>query len=213
MPVPYTRLVRGHLNDGEVAELVQVDGLASRLHDYLESESTAIDAVHVHGAKSAAVQEIVAQLLENELNFRSEVVLTPEIGLVIRPRPDFVFRLAEGRGVLAEVERGGTTTNNHDLKDMWKAHISPDTQHLFLIVPEANWGEGGQAREKPYLRVCARLAALFGDTRRELDVVSAHVFGYGRSGPADLVQVNDVEQEDGIHVRSPPGKGQGVPPG
>ena len=67
---------------------------------------------------------------------------------------------------------------------MWKAHISPDTQHLFLVVPKANWGEGGRAREKPFPRVAYRLAAFFGDERRELDVVSAHIFGYGQvEGP------------------------------
>ena len=35
--------------------------------------------------------------------------------------------LTEGgtRRVLVEVERGGTVTNGHDLKDMWKAHRSP----------------------------------------------------------------------------------------
>ena len=122
----------------------------------------------------------MAELLEKELGFRSEVVLSPQDGLVTQARPDFVFWLSEGRGILGEVERGGTTTNNHDLKDMWKAHISPDTQHLFWVVPQANWGGGGRAREKPFPRVAYRLAAFFGDNRRELDVVSVHVFGYGQ---------------------------------
>ncbi len=58
------------------------------------------------------------------------------------------------------MERGVTTLNNHDLKDMLKAHIAPDAQHLFL-------------------RVCRRLGAFFGDPRREVDVLSLHVFGYG----------------------------------
>jgi len=184
MPVQYARLVRHQLDAAERTELERVDGLAARLRDHLEARADAIDAVHVHGAQSSAVQRIVAELLENELGFRSEVVLSPQDGLVTHARPDFVFWLAEGRGILGEVERGGTTTNNHDLKDMWKAHISPDTQHLFLVVPQANWGEGGRAREKPFPRVAYRLAAFFGDDRRELDVVSAHIFGYGQlDGP------------------------------
>lgn len=106
-------------------------------------------------------------------------MLSPESGFVTQARPDFVYALGEGRGVLAEVERGGTTTNNHDLKDMWKAHIASDAHHLFLVVPHANWAEDGRAREKPFLRVSRRVGAFFGSPRREVDVVSAHVFGYG----------------------------------
>ena len=82
--------------------------------------------------------------------------------------------------MLAEVERGGTTTNNHDLKDFWKAHIAPDAHHLFLIVPHSNWKRDGTGREKPFKHVCRRLRAFFGDPRREVDVVSVHIFGYGR---------------------------------
>jgi hypothetical protein len=91
-----------------------------------------------------------------------------------------VYSLGDGRGVIAEVERGGTTTNNHDLKDLWKAHIAPDAQHLFLIVPNANWRAAGTARERPFALVQRRLGAFFGNPRREIDVLSLHVFGYGR---------------------------------
>ena len=192
MSVQYARLVRHTLDDRESQELHQVDRLAERLRAHLDEQVAAIDLVHVHGASSSAVQEIVADLLERQLGFRSEVVLTPSDGLVTRARPDFVYWLAQGRGVLGEVERGGTTTNNHDLKDMWKAHISPDTQHLFLVVPQANWGESGRAREKPFPRVVQRLSAFFGDDRRELDVVSAHVFGYGQvDGPSTRGSLDD----------------------
>jgi len=118
--------------------------------------------------------------LRQHLGFREEVTLTPTEGFVTRARPDFVYSLGPGRGIIAEVERGGTTTNNHDLKDLWKTHIAPDAQHLFLIVPNANWNETGAAREHPYTRVLSRLSTFFGDPRREIDVISLHVFGYGR---------------------------------
>jgi hypothetical protein len=114
--------------------------------------------------------------------FATEVVVTPEDGLVTRARPDFFLRLSPGRGILAEVERGGAVTNNHDLKDIWKAHIAPDAQHLFLIVPNSNFSADGSPREKPFARVQSRAASFFGDPRREVDIVSLHVFGYGRSG-------------------------------
>jgi hypothetical protein len=80
-----------------------------------------------------------------------------------------------------EVERGGTVTNNHDLKDLWKAHLAPNVQHLFLVVPISNWSGEGKARERPFMRVCNRLAAFFGEPRREVDVVSCHIFGYGQA--------------------------------
>lgn len=176
----YTRLVRSTLTPHEQRELARVDALADSLVSHLDRNTVAIDSVHIHRAQSSAVQLIVAQLLQDQLGFDQEVVLTPDTGFVTAARPDFFYRLSDQRGVIAEVERGGTTTNNHDLKDVWKAHIAVDAQHLFLIVPMANWSEGGAPRERPFLRVSRRLRTFFGDPRREIDVVSVHVFGYGR---------------------------------
>jgi hypothetical protein len=120
----YERFVRSAATAGEEAEIARVDALASDLRTYLDRSATEIDQVHVHGAHSSAVQAIVSELLCGRLGFREEVVLTPETGFVTSARPDFFFPLGDGRGVLAEVERGGTTTNNHDLKDLWKTHIA-----------------------------------------------------------------------------------------
>lgn len=181
MEAAYKRFVRGSLTDADRAELVVVDQLADRLQEHLVDSAADIDSVHVHRAQSSAVQSIVARLLTEKLGFDQEVVLTPSEGFVTSTRPDFIFRLSDGRGVLAEVERGGTTTNNHDLKDLWKTHIASDAHHLFLVVPHANWNAAGQAREKPFVRVSRRLAAFFGDPRREVDVMSLHLFGYGQA--------------------------------
>jgi hypothetical protein len=170
--------VKSSLTVDETSELLRVDDLAQRLLRHVENASDVIAAAHVHGAQSQAVQAQFALLLRDELGFAEEVVLTPQDGLVTRARPDFFFRLAPQRGVLAEVERGGTTTNNHDLKDLWKAHVAPDAHHLFLIVPNSNWKADGTSREKPFPLVARRLGAFFGEKRREVDIVSAHVFGY-----------------------------------
>ncbi len=105
-------------------------------------------------------------------------MLTPQDGLVTQARPDFFFAIAPGRGVIAEVERGGTTANNHDLKDLWKAHIAVNAQHLFLVVPLALQNESGAVRERPYPKVVRRIGAFFGEPRREVDVLSVHIFGY-----------------------------------
>ncbi|MCA5891835.1 hypothetical protein LEP48_00530 [Isoptericola sp. NEAU-Y5] len=179
----YVRYARHAVSTDEAVELRRVDDLAHQLSAHLDQRSAQIDRVHVHGAKSMDVQTIVAELLCGTLGFGQEVVLTPQDGFVTRARPDFYYSLGAERGILAEVERGGTVNNNHDLKDLWKAHIAVDAQHLFLIVPIANWQANGNAREKPFIRVAQRLGAFFGDDRREVDVLSVHVFGYGRSIP------------------------------
>jgi hypothetical protein len=179
--VEYERFVRSSLTPEEASEVAEVDRIAARLLAYVESEEQRIDRAHVHGAQSSVIQVILAELLLRS-GFDTEVVLTPEDGFVTHARPDFFFRLAPERGILAEVERGGAVNNNHDLKDVWKAHIAPDAQHLFLVVPNSNFREDGSPREKPFVRVVHRAASFFGDARREIDVVSMHVFGYGRSG-------------------------------
>jgi hypothetical protein len=151
MTIGYVRFQRLTLTEDETEVVNIVDGLASRLRLELEQQSALVDAAHVHGASSSKVQAIVSEILKAQLGFNEEV------------------------------ERGGTVTNNHDLKDIWKAHISPDTQHLFLVVPNSNWNEAGGTRERPFVRVTHRLGAFFGDSRREIDVLTCHVFGYGRN--------------------------------
>ena len=125
-----------------------MDRLAILLAAHIVATRDAIAAIHIHGAMSRSLQDHFSQLLRVELGFGEEVVLTPQTGFVTQARPDFFFRLSPGRGIIAEVERGGTTTNNHDLKDLWKAHVSPDSHHLFLIVPNNNWKADGSPRER-----------------------------------------------------------------
>jgi hypothetical protein len=177
--VGHQRLVRHALTPAEAAEVARVDSIAERVLRFLEEESAEIDQAHVFGAQSSVIQTILNRLLA-QAGFLSEVVITPEDGFVTRARPDFFLTLSPGRGILAEVERGGTVTNNHDLKDVWKAHIAPNAQHLFLVVPNSNFSGDGSPREKPFNRVQSRASSFFGDPRREIDIVSLHVFGYGR---------------------------------
>lgn len=121
--------------------------------------------------------DLARHLLGDRLGFEEEVLLTREDGIVSRPRTDVFFRLGPGEGVIAEVERGGTVTNNYDREDIWKAHIALDVQHLFRIVPNSNWREDGQSRERPFVRVTNGRGAFFGDRRREIDVLTRHLFG------------------------------------
>lgn len=174
----HQRWAKTNLDDDLEAELDLVDALARTLVEHIDATADRIAELHVHGASSRDIQDHFSTLLKMELRFDEEVVLTPQDGLVTQARPDFFYRFDNRRGILAEVERGGTTTNNHDLKDLWKAHVSPDAQHLFLIVPNNNWRADGMPRERPFPLVARRLGAFFGDPRREIDVVSVNVFGY-----------------------------------
>ncbi len=174
----YARHVKASVSPEQAVELVIVDSLAEKLLAHIVATQEEIALLHVHGAPSKAIQDHFGKLLRVELGFGEEVVLTPQSGLVTQARPDFFFELDEGRGVIAEVERGGTTTNNHDLKDLWKAHVAPDAHHLFLMVPHNNWKADGSPRERPFQIVARRLGAFFGDPRREIDVLSVHVFAY-----------------------------------
>lgn len=174
----YERHARQHLTPAERDELAIVDDLAEELRQHVIDTAPEIALLHVHGAPSSAVQGHFSKLLRDQIGFQEEIVLTPQDGLITRARPDFFYTLGENRGILAEVERGGTTTNNHDLKDLWKTHVAMDAQHLFLLVPNNNWKSDGTPRERPFRLVARRLGAFFGDPRREIDVLSVHVFGY-----------------------------------
>lgn len=199
MSIERASFSRSALTEHEKSELRGVTALADQLYHFMVQRSADINAVHIHNARSGAVQEIISELLKARLGFGEEVVIPPHLGLVTRARPDFYYELSPGRGVIAEVERGGTTTNNHDLKDMWKAHISPNAQHLFLIVPVSNWQASGLPRERPFRTVSRRLGAFFGDQRREVDVVSVHLFGYG----GNLLRASDIDYQYGTTQYTP----------
>lgn len=195
MPIHRDAFQQSHPSNVERQEIATVIDVVDLLVEKLIRQDVEINRAHVVGAQSAVIQAIVGATLR-DIGFGEEVVLTPQDGLVTRSRPDFVLPLGPGRGVMAEVERGGTVNNNHDLKDMWKAHIAIDIQHLVLVVPNLNWKTDGAARERPFPRVCSRVGAFFGDSRREVDVLSAHVIGYGLMSPTSV----DIVAKDRMQV-------------
>ena len=75
-----------------------MDRLAGQLRAALELESASIDAAHIHGASSSAVQRIVSSILKDHLGFDEEVVFDPETGIVSRPRPDFFSDSGQMKG-------------------------------------------------------------------------------------------------------------------
>jgi hypothetical protein len=93
----------------------------------------------------------------------------------VRLRPDW-FRRVPPTGVLLEVERGKTLTNNMDLLDLWKCHICREADHLFLVVPLKVQRTNGV--ENVYPRVVSRMKT-FLLPGNEVNVRSIAVFGYG----------------------------------
>lgn len=136
--------------------------------------AAAIASVHKLGGKSQEVQAALQRDFE-ELGFRSE--RTGLFGGMDVPglRPDFYRRLGRS-GIIAEVERGKIITNNMDLLDLWKCHICPDADFLFLIAPLARPSESGTVI-KGYEQAQRRLRTFF-EPRNYVNVDAAFVFGY-----------------------------------
>lgn len=91
-------------------------------------------------------------------------------------RPDYFLRL-EGNGILMEVERGKTTTNNMDLLDMWKCHLCAHADYLFLMVPQALRHNPTMSPKQEYASVVKRLGSFFMDGNYT-NVRAVHIFGY-----------------------------------
>lgn len=90
-------------------------------------------------------------------------------------RPDY-FRPIGGSGILLEVERGKILANNMDILDLWKCHICPEADYLFLVVPKHRPTHGG--KNEPILdRVYDRLETFF-QPQNAINVEAVFLFGY-----------------------------------
>ena len=91
-------------------------------------------------------------------------------------RPDFYRKVGES-GILLEVERGQTTTNNADLRDFWKCHICEHAHYLFLVVPVELRHSDRADVKREFGRVHARLKHFF-EPRFLTNVRGLWLFGY-----------------------------------
>lgn len=183
----YLHFERQQMTADERAETVAVQEYARALRSHLRARADAIVRAHVHGAGSSAIQRIIEELLI-PLGFESERRVEGVTEYAGYARADLYRALGPGRGVIVEVERGGTVTNNHDLKDFWKTHIATNAHHLFLVVPVVNWSASGDVRERPFRRMHPRFVSFFRGDSRDVDVLSLHVFGYGPDTRLDSVR-------------------------
>jgi hypothetical protein len=165
------------LESSKIDEINDVSELARNFKMALEDEEIlrGIEDAHQFGASSHRIQEVVtpAALL---LGFTSEKKGLFSEMKVPGIRPDFYKPLADG-GILMEVERGKTIANNMDLLDVWKTHICPNANHLFLLVPQVRVTKTG-GRQKIFATVLNRVGAFFTEKTKPIDVESVNIFGY-----------------------------------
>ena len=129
---------------------------------------------HVLGAASGEIQEIILGKA-NALGFHSE-----KRGLfadypTARLRPDYYLAMGDS-GIIMEVERGKTTTNNMDFLDLWKCHICKSAHFLFLIVPKVRPSANG-TKMRLFRQVGNRLATFF-EPENHVNVEAVFLFGY-----------------------------------
>lgn len=160
-------------------ESARVAAIAVALLDHL-NEPTAqlqIHAANQPGGSSALVQGVFA-VQAAELGFASEKKgLFASYGAALRP--DYYLPLPEFEtGIILEVERGKTTTNNMDLLDMWKCHLCETAHHLFLLVPKALHHNAVMSPKHEFEAVKKRLGKFFEPEDNYVNVRTCWIFGY-----------------------------------
>jgi hypothetical protein len=122
-----------HREDRDPVEYDRVSAIAHSLLYYMQLPEV-VQSVSLANQKGTSSSEVQACFLKHasELGFHSE-----RQGLFYNSalRPDYYLQTSSGRGILLEVEKGKTLTNNKDLLDLWKCHICDHAQYLFLVVP------------------------------------------------------------------------------
>lgn len=157
-------------------EFRAVQDISDKLLEHLNTPS-ALELMlraNMPGISSAEVQATF-------LPFASELGFTSEAkGLFLeyenKLRPDY-FRSVAGTGILLEVERGKTTTNNMDLLDFWKCHLCRHADYLFLMVPQALKHNSTMSPKREYKSVVKRLDSFF-KPGNATNVRAVHIFGY-----------------------------------
>ena len=147
-------------NQYDANVFIKVSAIADDFAQFLRTPEieNAISEVHKHGATSTQVQAIVCPGAE-KLGFANEKKKLFKQYSVPALRPDFYMQIGT-TGILLEVERGKTLTNNMDLLDLWKCHICEHADFLFLLVPNKRHAATGNGT-RPYVQVKKRLSTFF----------------------------------------------------
>ena len=158
-------------------EFLEVREVADRLHAHLNTPEalTLIEAANQPGTSSAMVQAAFLPFA-GELGFQNETSGLFASYQTAGLRPDYYLPVGDS-GILLEVERGKTTTNNMDLLDFWKCHLCEHANYLFLLVPQALRHNPTMSPKREYASVVKRLESFFRPANYT-NVLAAYVFGY-----------------------------------
>ena len=150
--------------------------IANILIEHLNEEEivSKVFTTHKLHAKSGEIQDIfLPKALE--LGFVSEKKGLFKETAVSQLRPDYFLKIDDQHGIILEVERGKTLANNMDLLDLWKCHICPAANYLFLIVP--NVRQNTNRSLNVFSTVVRRMGTFFTE-RTYTNVDAVFVFGY-----------------------------------
>lgn len=159
------------------AEYESVGIVSNQLLEHLNlpASRALLKEANLPGHSSATVQATF-ETFSRDLGFVSEAKGLFAEYETSALRPDYYLDLGAS-GILLEVERGKTTTNNMDLLDLWKCHICTHAHYLFLLVPQALFHNTSMSPKKEYNSVVKRLGSFFA-LGNETNVRGLHIFGY-----------------------------------
>jgi hypothetical protein len=157
-------------------ELEEVHRIAKQLSDHLAKPEicSAIKEQHVINGTSQKIQAVLTRGIE-DLGFEREKRGLFKEQQVSSLRPDFYLKVGTS-GILLEIERGKTITNNMDLLDLWKCHLCTKADFLFLVVPNKRVSANGTSI-KAFEQASKRLSTFF-QPGYCVNVQALFLFGY-----------------------------------
>jgi hypothetical protein len=158
-------------------EYAEVSNIANELYEYFKNPAVIkkLEIANKPGKNSKEVQDVFIKKAK-ELGFVSEKKGLFSNIPTSNLRPDYYCGLKKS-GILIEVERGKTLTNNMDLLDIWKCHLCDSANHLFLFVPRRLTHNKDS---KPYdsFKVVIKRMKPFFEKPNYINVSSLWLFGY-----------------------------------
>ena len=175
MDIKYEILIKDNIQNDN--DFLEVKKIADELYAYINRPdiSQKIKNKHIINAKSREIQEIFLEKM-NELGFSSEKKGLFKKYRTNALRPDYYKKIGQNKGIIMEVERGKTISNNMDMLDIWKCHICEEANYLFLIVPQIRQTKKG-TNDIIYNKVINRLNSFF-EKNNYINIDAIVVFGY-----------------------------------
>lgn len=155
-------------------ELKEVFKISKKLEKFLNEKNTEkkLLKLNVKGVVSQKIQAVIEEFAIPQLGFSSEKENLFRKYETNKLRPDLYKKIGKS-GILLEVEKGKTVTNNMDLLDLWKCHICTEANHLFLVIPIRDEAK----KLNIFNTVCKRMSSFF-VKENYLNINSLIIFGY-----------------------------------